>query len=315
MGLGELHLLRRDYEAAVKAFTRVMGDDSRRPEALARRGYAVLKLEDYERAIRDLTQAIELRPSLYLPRVHLGVAYEWQAKLDEARNAYTTARDMEPDRPEAICRMGYLLWIEADLEGAKKALELAIKKDRRYLLAYLYLAQVQVQAGDLNGGRRTYAKALKLDENCVQAYLELARLCIELGKLPDALKSIKKALELEPERVESIHVMGQVYYKMKKYDEARETLLLALDLDPKFAAAYRTMGRIDEDKEQFDEATVQYERAVELDPVDPFARFLLGMLLYEMGNDEAALEHLVAYLDMVGEDKSVEAIVQQLEGK
>ncbi len=314
LGLGELRLLRREYKEAIEALTKVMKSDELRPVALARRGYASLKLEDFERATRDLNQAIRMRPNFYLPRVHLGVALEWQAKLEEARNTYTAARDKAPDRPEAICRLGYLDWIEGDLKSAEKAERLAIKKDKKYILAHLYLAQILVQGGDLNAGRKSFQAALKIDKQCFQAYLELARLYIQQGKLPDALKSIKKAIDIRPEEVEAIAVKGLVYLEMKKYAEARSTLVIALDLNPEHASAYRTLGRLEEAQEHGDEAVIQYERAVEFDKGDAFARYLLGMLLFEQGNDQAALEHLVAYLDLVGEDKGVEGIVSQLEG-
>ena len=315
LGLGDLLVVRREFDQAIEIYTKIMGNDAWRPDALARRGQAGMRKGDVEKASRDLAQAVRLLPRSYMPRYHLGVVLEWQAKPEEAHAAYQAAAEINPKRPEAPSREAYLSYKEGDLKGAEKKLKKVIKIAPNYLPARIYLAQVlQGGKGDLNGARKAYGDALKIDATCFEAHLNLARIQRDLGKLPDALRSARRAVDLRPRDSIGLTVLGEVYLGMKKYDDATEILLLAKDVNPKNPKAWRTHGRVFEAQERFDEAMAQYEAAVELDGDDTFSRYLLGYLAYELGDNERALQHLMHYLELVGGDKEVESIVEQLNG-
>jgi tetratricopeptide (TPR) repeat protein len=314
IGLGDLHFLRKEPEEAIAAYTKVMGSDAWRPDALIKRGYVAFRSGDPSKAISDLSQAASLRPHSYTARLYLGVALQVAGKTEEARATLSQATEIDRGRPEAPTRLAWLDHKEGNDRAAERSLKAIVKSYDDYVPARVFLSRVLSAKGDLNGARKVLKDVLKIDREHFEAHLNLARLSLQLGKAPEAYKYAKIAVDLDERNPEAVTLLGQVYFEMKKHDSAREALLVAIDLDARNAVAHRTLGEVYEAKEAFEEAAGEYDKAIAIDPEDAFARYLAGMLAAQMGENDKAIGHLQAYLNIVGEDRDVESVLGQLEG-
>ena len=135
----------------------------------------------YDRAISQLRQTVELNASFFLTHFYLGLAQAGKGFFDAAITEAQTARSLEPGDPNPIMLYGYACGRAGRRPGALQALEdLRAMSQRRYVSAFL-VAGVYVGLGEKD-------KAFELLE---KAYEERSGRLIYLGVLPafDPLRS------------------------------------------------------------------------------------------------------------------------------
>ena len=110
IGLGEAAMDRRDFKAAVEAYTRAIdsGDifsDLVRSQAHFNRGRSYFQLREFDRAIADYDVFIELRPNYAGGYYNRFVAYEHKGDGDKALEDLKAAHRLEPDHPRIQAKM------------------------------------------------------------------------------------------------------------------------------------------------------------------------------------------------------------------
>jgi Tfp pilus assembly protein PilF len=152
----------------------------------------------------------------------------------------TTAEERKPERkPEPVAesssddvKKGVGAMKGGDLNGAKAAFEVAIKKNPKQADAYHYLAVVQEQLGQRGEAEKNYRKALEIDGTLEESATNLAALLVDNGKFDEAAALMKKAIAKNP-KAAGLHVnLGMALAGKNDGDGASKEFEEAIRLDP-----------------------------------------------------------------------------------
>jgi tetratricopeptide (TPR) repeat protein len=125
---------------------------------------------------------------------------------------------------------------------------------------YVAMARLEEQNKNYEGAAEQYAKALRIDPNNLPALLGHARLHDRQGNFDEAIKIYRKAVERHAESATALNDLGLCHARQEQYQRSAAAL----------------------------------QKAVRLAPNEPLYRNNLATVLIELGNTEAAFQHLAA---------------------
>lgn len=166
-------------------------------------GEQLIREGKYPEAIVKLQKATTLLPKNAQAWNHLGLAYQYGGKPDEAWKAYQEA----------------------------------VKLDRnlapvRYNLGILHLEQ-----GRLNEAINELTTCTVLDRSAVSAYVNLGKAWLRARRVEEADQALREALKLEPRNVEALNYYGVTLLHRRKATDAREYFNAAVRLQPDYSPA------------------------------------------------------------------------------
>jgi predicted negative regulator of RcsB-dependent stress response len=132
----------------------------------------------------------------------LGIAYETEQMLPEARDAYTHATDADPKLLISWVTLSRMDVLVKDWSGAAKAADTAIKLDLKHMYpeVYLHQAVARYELKDLQGAESSATQALQLDakERKFRGEFVMGRILAAKGDTAGAKTHISKYLALDP---------------------------------------------------------------------------------------------------------------------
>jgi Tfp pilus assembly protein PilF len=201
-------------------------------------GLAALKDRDLERAVADLSKAIEQRPSY-------AEAYSARAET------YSLTREKNLAHDDYI-RAAEIYQIRKDLNQAITAYNNAIELDRKSVAAYLGRANTYLTKGEEIAAIADYETVVKLDKRNPQGYFGLGEARFKQGRYDTAAKHFRDARSLDSDNP-LIHQYLMLCYlamddikKVKQSFEKFETVatdeqMARFRTDPKFSAVLRVI--------------------------------------------------------------------------
>jgi tetratricopeptide (TPR) repeat protein len=228
------------------------------------RGNAKYDKGDWDGAIADYNQAIELKPDYAAAFDNRGNAKRKKGDLDGAIADYTQAIVYEPDT-EAASENGGNGDKEKDDRASsfsdfKKASAMELRPDAA--LPYKNRADVEYDKRDLDGALTDYNQAIVLKADFAEAYMGRGMAKRDIGDTEGAMVDCTKAIEL----------------------------------NPKFAWAFHVRGCLRYDAHDFKEAAEDFRKEVELVSSSDYARFRIMLIRSRLGEAEAASTELRTYL-------------------
>jgi tetratricopeptide (TPR) repeat protein len=120
---------KKEYDKAIKDFTDAIRLDPKNAAAYRYRGHAHFKKKEYDRAIKDFTDAIRLGPKFITAYFGRGLAYYFKKEYDKAIRDYTQAIRLDPKDAPAYTNLAWLLATcpKEEVRNGKKAVEYAKK--------------------------------------------------------------------------------------------------------------------------------------------------------------------------------------------
>jgi tetratricopeptide (TPR) repeat protein len=210
------------------AHTRPTGDD------LKIVGLNYVLLNDYADAIHWLEKAVEFEPKNIDAWYYLGRAYYTRARLKEARRAFLTVLDLDPQNVRAESNLGLIFESDAQPEAAIAA----------------------------------YRKAIAWQEQSLhpseQPYVNLGNLLIEQGQTREAITPLERAVVLAPNNAFCHIALGMAYRESGELEAARRELEKGTQLEPDNAKAHYQLGRLYKDTHDLNRAQAEFRRTDEL---------------------------------------------------
>lgn len=100
---------------------------------------ALMKSEQYPKAVEAFKHIIDIDPTLAAAHVNLGIAYSKLGRDDEAQRALSKALSLDPRQPAAHNALGILQRQRGRFHAARKSYEAALARHPNYLYAHLNL--------------------------------------------------------------------------------------------------------------------------------------------------------------------------------
>ncbi|MBE9094356.1 tetratricopeptide repeat protein [Tychonema sp. LEGE 07203] len=193
----------------------------------------------FEQAAAACQRVIQVKPDARAYKIW-GNARQAQGKVEEAKNCYAKAIELDPDFAEAYTNLGTLYAQEHQWQSA---------------IAF-------------------YQKAIALQPNLASTYRNLARVRAQMGQLSEADECWFKAYSLEPAKAtpeEHIH-LGDNFLKQNQVTQAIRCYCHAIELNPNSNQAYQQLGNALKAQKKVQEEVANYRKIIER-PANIFGDF------------------------------------------
>lgn len=162
------------------------------------RGWSAIAGGDHERAVKELTRALELAPNDPAAESLLGWAQMLREQYDEALYTYSKVLMKEPNNALARVNLGYICLKKGIFGEAIEHLSRVIRlgDDRKATLyAHLYLGLVYLEREMYTDARGFFERALELGPNLIEAHWELGRAHYLAGDRPGAEEAWRRGVQ------------------------------------------------------------------------------------------------------------------------
>lgn len=236
--LGQVRAQQRHPQAAFEAYRRALenpaikADDPRRRLYLQARAKLAAEQGDFDQALADTTQIIQIQPKWEQPK--------WEYK------AYYLQRELQ-QHPQDGRLHNDLGQVYLQLGAAKEALgHLLIARKllpQNAVVAYnLGLAQQELK--QFANAQTAFAHALQLDPSYTKAAFGLAQVTYAQGDQAGAEKTLLHLLQQEPHYAKALELLAQIRENQGQPEEALKLWQQILSLNPQDYRARREVERL-----------------------------------------------------------------------
>ena len=303
--LGRAYIEHGKPEAGVEYLRHAFQLNPHSPDVHVVLGAAYLlrgKPELLAEALKHLKRALQINSHHRIAFADLALALLESNNFEGAVKVITQALRIYPKSPETLFLLGELVmnrgdeqhWIQASTQFGT-ALEV-----RPDLVAALYNAAL---CQYLLGFRDTAAQQLQIvtdrDPSFAPAYFLIGIGHATAKRYKEALVAWHNGLKYEPNNVDLHCNIAFVHYINKNWEDAIKHFMTAHRLDPLNADVLSASGLCFARAGRFDSAIESFRRSLEIKPRAPVTHSNLGLAYYLHSQVEKAIEHwrLVAQLD------------------
>ncbi len=161
-----------------------------------------------------------------------------------------------------------------------------------------------MQGGDTLRALDAYGAAIALESSFWPAYLERARVRLLGQDFHAAIKDLEVVVALAPNEVGAFLDLGRAWQGVRSAERARACFAQAIKINPKFSEAYYNLGVLDYNDGNIDAAIENYTRAIELNPNFVIAYSNLGVSLQAREEADKALATLEKGIAIAPHDPS-----------
>ena len=215
-------------------------------DILYRLGNLYFYIQDYNKAVEYLNQAIEI-DRFYAPAYFSkGLVYYEIGKTDIAIKNFQTAVEREPDYYDAYIQLG-LLYLEKSDSLALDYYENALRLSPASYEALYGKAMFYQKTKMLNDAIKTYRNILNnLDGDFPMVYFNLGYInMIYYEDYKTAISQFDSALIPEPKFIEAVYNKGFCYEQLNNQKKAIELYNQALEIQPDYDLANKGLIRLD----------------------------------------------------------------------
>ncbi|MFW9257737.1 tetratricopeptide repeat protein [Nostoc sp. CALU 546] len=277
-----------NYEGAVKDFNQAIELDPQNALAYNKRGDAYYRLGDYEQAQADSSQAILLNPQDANAYFDRGFAFYGLSKYKEAIADYTQAIKLNSENAYAYYGRGLARSQVKDNKGAIGDFSKAIALKPEYTEAYLQRGILRRRLKQRLAAIQDFDAIIKINPSDAKAYYQRGLTQFLNKQQYAALKDYTDAININPKYIEAFLNRGDIYSDLGNKVEATEDYNTILEIDPKFIAAYIHRGIHRFSFGNYKGAIEDYTEALKLDTNNVAAYNNRGNAYLELGNTKAA---------------------------
>lgn len=193
---------------------------------------------DVERALADITKAMELKPKEPVFHFNLGVVRTKGNSFISAIDSFDTALRLKGPvskvlqfRAQAYSELG-----RQDL--AMKDIQTAIEHDPKNPALYDALAGIRGRSRDYDLSIQDLNQALSLDDKNVRALIDRGIAHVNAGSMKRALSDLRKATEIDPRSKEAFTELCHLQRALKDLKASVKSCSQAIDIDAGYAPAY-----------------------------------------------------------------------------
>jgi len=231
------------------------------------RGILLAMNGEYEIAILDFTEAIQLAPNMVS-------AYILRARALFASVAIVTSVGENFSGVGSFSTGGNVSAEQAQVyDLAIEDLNTVIRLDPNNAMAYLERGTAYSDKGDHDRAIADYNQAIRLYPNNANGYIARGIVYNIRQDYDRAIADHTQAIRLDPNNFYAYYNRGNVYYYKNDFDRAIADYTQAIRLAPNFASTYNNRGQAHGNKGDFDRAIADFTQAISLNPDDANAYY------------------------------------------
>jgi lipoprotein NlpI len=205
--------------------------------AFYNRGTAYGDLGQWEKAIPDLSKAIEIDPNKTTAYYQRGVAYGKLGQWDKAIADYLKQTEISPNdiRVYVNCGAAYAnlgQWGKAIVEYSR-----AIKIDSKNLGTYCNRGIAYGNLGLWEKAIADYSTVIDINPKYPDVYINRGNAYGNIGQWKEAIADYSRVIEIDPSNSIAYYDRGVGYTNIKQWDKAFADFSKATKIDPNFAKA------------------------------------------------------------------------------
>jgi tetratricopeptide (TPR) repeat protein len=228
--------------------------------------------------------------------------------LDKGLAALAQAKKLEPSNDQYWFWFGRATFLKNDVAGAEAALKKAVELNPKHAQAWKTLGRVQKSNGETAVARDSFQKAIENEPSDAGAYFQLGQTLEELNDLPNARAAYEKSLGLDGTEPEVFGRLLQVCAKLgdadceakaragmegwTEYDKRLQRARRDVNQKPNDAKALRRLGLMHFEVGKWEEALEWFLKSIHIDPKDAKTHLFCGMARLHLKDYANAENHL-----------------------
>ncbi len=224
-----------------------------------------IRAGDRQRAIADLTRAIEINPTLTKAHLTLADVHRSDGDYEAAHASYRRAAELEPRNFDAQYYDGLMLHLLNRLGDAARAYLRALAVQPSDFQANLRLAGVYYQLDELSPALDYAQRATKIDPANGEARYQLGAIHAAMDDHAGAVREYQQATESMTLTPDLLLNLAESLGRLDRFTEMANTLEQAIRTQPS-AAAWERLGFAHWRLGEFDAAHADFEAALGLEP-------------------------------------------------
>jgi len=241
-----------------------------RPEVEARRRFAragvLARLNDYEGAIRELTEVIRISPDdakAYLAR---GGFHIEQGNHEQAIDDLTVAIRLHPDVALNYTLRAFAHAERSQFDDAMVDVEEAIRLDPNSARTFSLRGSLRLRQRDLEGACDDYTQAIRCDPNSATPYFQRGVSRNRLRQYDQAISDFSDAIRLDPDNPTFYKHRSVAWRSKGEYRPALADCNQWIEIDSNDPNAFMQRGRLSSWLGEYENSIGDYTEAVRLDP-------------------------------------------------
>jgi tetratricopeptide (TPR) repeat protein len=262
------------------------------PDQLLNEATLAQRHGNYQLAITEYRQLLQLRPDNVEAKVNLGAALAHVGQFDEAIAIYRSVLPSLKEKNMVIFDLGLAYYKKGDLANAREQFAAVHQSWPNHVQAAILLADTEIKLGDAESAANMLAPLEQANSRNSDFEYELGLAMIKSGHRRDGIPRMEKAGELA-KAGDAYMLAGATLMDLNEYEQARHDLETALQLSPKLPHLHTMVGMARDKTGDQKAAEPAFRQALQENPDDFDANLYLGALLYKQRH----LEEAKIYLD------------------
>ncbi len=191
-----------------------------------------LSQTELQERLEQLERRVQRRPTDEEALYQLGNAYFDLGQYREARLAYQSVTNLNPERADAWCNLGLAHRHLGNFINALNAYEQALKVKPDDQVTLRNMATLLQMLGDVAGSARALDRLVALRPEDLGLKAELAQTLVMLERYAEAMPLLADLRAKQPAVFEHAYTLGLAYYYAGRYGQAVREWEAARDLNP-----------------------------------------------------------------------------------
>ncbi len=262
----------------------------------------LMEVDQTNKAIAVLNQAIQAHPSVAVLWYHLGMAQVGSGERDLAAKSFDQGISLDSKEPMNYVGRGYLAMLENNPQKAQldfdQALSMTKSKNSSVLKAVseAYLVDSKLAGKALE----MLTKAKSLDDHDPHVFILLGDAYLAQNNGGLAVTNYERGVVLNSKLALPHYKIGLVYLRSRNFSSARDAFLKAIEVDPGYTLAHKELGELYYQLKDGEKAVQAYQTYLSLTDKPEIGKLRYAFFLF-MAKDFAKANEIFQELTQHGD--------------
>lgn len=198
--------------------------------------------------------------------LEMGRIYRENQDYDSAIEELRQALELGLDNEEIHLELGRTYREKGEYPKAKEELKAALRLEPTNGYTHLELARIYRERGDYEVCLKELQQTRQCGLNNDQVHIELSQLYQEKGEDELATEELKTALKFNPKNGYIHFELGRLYQKKKDYDSALSEIEQAQELGYDNVEVHQSLGLLYRAKKEYDQSAQEFQEVLKISP-------------------------------------------------